>query len=604
MPPTTSPDPWPLPEMQRARRAIVVVDVVESVRLMQEDESGFIDRWRHFVNQVRTEVLPAHGGRMVKSLGDGMLLEFAGVPQAVAAALALQHHVAVCDAGAADALALQLRIGIHVADVVVDELDVYGAGVNLAARLASLGGPGEIVVSTDVRDEVAEGLDGEIDDLGRCYLKHVAEPVRAFRLSRTAGTTRSAVPDPANLLPTILVMPFVAPAGGGAPTAAVGSAIADDLIATLSASHHWNVISRLSTGRLREGQALDMNTLRTATGASFVLNGWWREMGSSTQVHAELADLRDGLVLWADRFSIATEALFFADRTLTQQVLQGLCQALLTKETRRLAAAAMPNIEDYSLLLASMGLMHSMSAATVANAGAVLTHLQERHPRLPEPKAWLAKWHVIRVAQDWSSDPAKDGLQARDLLHRALDAMPDHAMSLTIDGLVSAFIDRQHDVAEQRYRQALQSNQNEPLAWLFLSSVHAHRGEGTQALDCVRKARALSPLDPMGYYFIGFHAWGALAAQEYGNAVVLAMQALRANCEHLPALITLTMAQALFGQVDAARQTARKLLAASSQNKARRYFTVSSYLAGFPGGGDSDHARRLGDALAVAGIPP
>ena len=111
MPTPTAPDAWPLPELHRARRAIVVVDVVESVRLMQEDESGFIDRWRRFVNQVRTEVLPAHGGRMVKSLGDGMLLEFERVPQAVAAAIDLLHRCRASAGRAADAL--ELRLGVN-----------------------------------------------------------------------------------------------------------------------------------------------------------------------------------------------------------------------------------------------------------------------------------------------------------------------------------------------------------------------------------------------------------------------------------------------------------------------------------------------------------
>jgi adenylate cyclase len=600
---TTPTDPWPLPELTRARRAIVVVDVVESVRLMQEDEAGFIDRWRRFVHEVRTEVLPKHGGRMVKSLGDGMLLEFDRVPGAVATAFELQRRIHACSDKLGGDAVLALRIGANVADVTVDDVDIYGSGVNLAARLASLAGPGEMVVSTDVRDQVAEGLDGSVVDLGLCYLKHLTEPVRAFRLSPTVLRPALATADSTSLRPTILVAPFASSGAGASTGAHLGSAIADDLISALSASLHWNVISRLSSGRLHDGAMLDLNVLREATGATFVLSGWWRDAGTSIQVHAELSDLRDGLVLWADRFDTTTHAVFSTERDLTRHILEGLSQALMAKETQRLAVAAMPNITDYSLLLASMGLMHSMSARTADNAGSVLEHLVERHPRLPEPKAWLAKLHIIRVAQDWSSDPAKNAHQARDLLHRALDAMPDHAMSLTIAGLMSAFIDRQHEVAEQRYQQALRCNENEPLAWLFLSSVHAHRGDGARALACVQKARLLSPLDPMGYYFVGFHAWAALAAQDYASAVSLAEQALRENCQHLPALITLTMAQVLAGQPDQARQTAQRLLAIGSPNRSRRYFTVGGYLSGFPGGGQTEHAQRLGQALLEAGVP-
>ena len=170
---STTPDvPWPLPELTRARRAIVVVDVVESVRLMQEDEAGFIDRWRRFVHQVRTEVLPAHEGRLVKSLGDGMLLAFHAVPKAMSAALQAQAAAAACG--------ISLRVGAHVGEVSVDELDMFGAEVNMAARVATLAEPGGIVVTAMFRDELVDGLDARLEDLGPCWLKHVSAPVHAF----------------------------------------------------------------------------------------------------------------------------------------------------------------------------------------------------------------------------------------------------------------------------------------------------------------------------------------------------------------------------------------------------------------------------------------
>ena len=185
MPSETSPSDPDWPALQRQRRAIVVVDVVESVRLMQANEADVIDRWRRFVNEVRTQVLPVHGGRLVKSLGDGLLLEFEGVPAAVAASLDIQRRIAPFNAGRLGDAVMGLRIGVHLADVVVDDVDIYGAGVNLAARLATLARSDDVVVSAQVRDDLVQGLDADFEDLGECFPKHIPEPVRAYRVGST-----------------------------------------------------------------------------------------------------------------------------------------------------------------------------------------------------------------------------------------------------------------------------------------------------------------------------------------------------------------------------------------------------------------------------------
>ena len=168
--------------MQRARKAVVVVDVVESVRLMQQHEDHVIDCWRRFVDDVATHLLPMHAGRLVKSLGDGMLLDFHRVTDAAAVAMAVHRRIQSISPPADGDARLRLRCGVHVCDVVVDERDIYGAGVNLTARLATLAEPGETVVSQAARDEMVVGLDGQLEDMGECFVKHLDEPVHAFRL--------------------------------------------------------------------------------------------------------------------------------------------------------------------------------------------------------------------------------------------------------------------------------------------------------------------------------------------------------------------------------------------------------------------------------------
>ena len=174
-PTTIETSTWP--DFHRERRAIAVVDVVESVRLMQQHEQDVIDRWRRSVNDVRTTLLPLHGGRMVKSLGDGMLLAFDSVPQAVSASFAMQTRCAALNSGHVDGDHIRLRIGLHCADVVVDALDIYGTGVNLAARLATLASADQIVLSADARDQVLADVEAQIQDLGECELRGIAGTV-------------------------------------------------------------------------------------------------------------------------------------------------------------------------------------------------------------------------------------------------------------------------------------------------------------------------------------------------------------------------------------------------------------------------------------------
>lgn len=594
---TTPQDPWGLPELTRARRAIVVVDVVESVRLMQEDEAGFIERWRRFVHQVRTEVLPKHGGRLVKSLGDGMLLEFETVPKAVAAALLAQR--ALRSAERSDPQDRQrlpaCRIGVHLSEVSADSLDIYGAGVNLSARIAGLAQPNEIVASPEARAELLDDWDAEIEDLGEFWVKHIETPQRVYRIG-TPGSRHSAdsiLPSETSR-PAIAVAPFSSTASEPRD-ASMGEVLSDDLTAALARSGGLHVISRLSS-RALHGREATPHDWASHVGASFVLSGHCVVRGRQLRVSAELADTSDEAVIWADSFRGTIDAVFAGDDVMLDDIVAQVGQAVLARRLEREQQMALPTLDSYSLLLHGIGCMHRTSPSDEERARGALTHLIDRHPRAPEPRAWMAKWHVLRVAQARTSDPLVEARHARAFVAPALDLSPDHSLSLTMDGLVHAFIERDLETAGRRYQEALSRNPNESLAWLYMSAIHAHHGDGEQATRCCQRARQLSPLDPLGYYYNGFAAWAALAARRYEEALTLAKRSMRGNRMHLPTHILLTQAHALCGQIDAAKASAQQLLALRPQMSAARYFEQ------FPGG-PNEHARLLADALRIAGIP-
>jgi adenylate cyclase len=590
MPSTTTQDPWTLPELTRARRAIVVVDVVESVRLMQEDEAGFIERWRRFVHQVRNEVLPKHGGRMVKSLGDGMLLEFEKVPAAVASSfelLALSRPTP----------SLQLRVGAHCAEVSIDDLDVFGAGVNLAARIATLAMPNEIVASADFRDEISPGLDAEVEDLGECRVKHVAQPIRAFRLgaaSRSSVSLASAHAGRVDWSPALAVIPpraYLADRHGDV----LGDIVADSVIAALCKARHLRVISRLSTQAFKH-RASDLRDMGTHLGAAYVLGGSYQSDGSRFELRAELADTRESRVLWADVLRCSLGELFAVDGELAQRLAVETGRAILSQEVARSSLKPMPTQEAYTLLMAAVHLMHRNSRSDFDRARELLEHLIDRHPLEALPRAWLGKWYGVRAAQGWTSNLLDDTRQALAQVQRALDTDPTNALAWAIKGLIHGYINKDMNQAHDAYESSLAANPNESLAWLYSATLAAWRDEGQRAVEAAKLAQRLSPLDPLKYYYDSLSATAFLVAGEHDLAIDLAHQSLRLNRSHISTHRTLTIAHVLADRLDDARNSAKELLQLDP------LFTVGAFRQRYPGR-DSAHAQSFCDALAAAGVP-
>jgi len=582
-------------DLVRVHRAVLVVDVVESVRLLLTHEDDVIGRWRRFVADIRADVLPRHGGRMVKSLGDGMLLEFESVIGALNAAMELHSRVQMYNADRPPSSELHLRAGLHNADIVVDELDVYGAGVNLASRLATLAGPDETIISPEARDAIVPGLDIDVEDLGECYLKHFTEPQRAYRAgpvgshsvmwsTAAAGSTEAV---------TLAVIPFAS--HGAGDTLFVGDALADDLIALLSRVPQLHMISRLSTAAFRDRNA-EPGVLLQALGCQYALHGTCAFIGEQVRVRAQLTDCASNAVVWADAFDSRVVELLGSASPVVERIAHTACAALVDAEIRRAQTAPLPSLHSYTILLGAIALMHRLSPRDFERSREMLQYLCDRHPRATSPRAWLGKWHVMRVAQGWSHDPHSDALQARGVVAHALDLEPDHSLALAIDGLICAYINKDMKSAAQRYEASIHANPSESLAWLFQSALHSYDDRGELAVDCALRAQRLSPLDPMKYYYDNFTSTAMLSANDFEGAIRFGKSSLRANRTHGPTLRILAIAQVLAGRVDEARATIQNMLVVEPK------LTVSRFLERYPGAA-APHAAKYADALRTAGLP-
>ncbi len=588
------------PDLNRVRRAIVVVDVVESVRLMREHEDVVIDRWRRFVAEVNAKVLPQQGGRMVKSLGDGMLLEFSALPQALAAAVDIQQRAATHNIGVAADAQVWLRAAIHCAEVAVESFDLLGAGVNLAARLATLARPGDIVLSTEARDELVPSLDPEVEDLGECWLKHYDEPVRAFRVLNAVTPALPAsphVPGAAAAPPLsacVAVIPLRCLAGTPLD-AVIGELVADGVIAQLSRTPELTVLSRLSTATLR-GREVPLRELHALTGARYVLSGSYAAHEETVLLTVELADAKLQTVLWSDRLRCRVAALLEQPSEVLDRIAQAAHAAILETEARQAATQPLPTLESFSLLYGGVGLLHRASNADFERSREALSALADRVPRHGASHAWLAKWHCLRLARGSAGFAGRDGSEARWQIEQALERDPDSALAWSLQGLVLSWVDKALDRAEAAYGEALQRNPNEPLAWLYTCTLRSWQGRGAEAADAAQRALQLSPLDPMRYYFETLAAAGFLANGDFDRAAELCRHSLQMHRAHTPTHRVLAIAQVLGGHADAARATVRQMLTLQPG------FTAGRYLDNYPGG-RAAHALRYADALREAGLP-
>lgn len=572
----------------RSQRAVLFVDVVGSVRLMEVDEVRAVAQIRSVLGHVANHVVPGHGGRIVKELGDGLLADFASIEDAVRAALTIQARRPADDRPA-------LRVGIDAGDVIVTQRDLFGQRVNIAARLMEMADPGGIVASASVRDALASELAAEFEDLGDCYLRHVTVPVRAYRIYPPGTHNRPASPQSsASLLPTIAVLP---PAGEipGGPNDRLGDAVAEELIVCLARSRDLNVISRLSCSAFRD-RSVSLTQVGDALRANFVLSGTYHVKPARLTLDLELADVSTGRVLWADRIIEPIETLFDPDRDWMVSLVAQVRRAILRSEMERARTRHIVTLDNHTLLMSAIDLMHRLSRKDFEVAYRLLDTLIDREAGQPMAQAWMAKWYVLRLIQGWSDDPARDAYLARECTQRALDVDPENSLALVMDGEVNTHLVKRLDVAEQRYRAALDSNPNEPLGRLMLGTLHAFRGEGAVAVEETERARMLTPLDPHKHYFDSLAASAAIAAGNSARALELANASLRINRAHSSTLRVKAVAQVRLGNGKGAREAIGDLL------RIEPGFTVKGWLARTPSAA-YPVGRAFAESLRDAGAP-
>ena len=580
----------------RLRRAILVAEISEPIALMERDEERAVERCRTFLAHATSQIVPTHAGRsMLKVPADGFIAEFPDAAQALRCAFELHADLARFNTHR-DAAPLGMRAGIHVAEVIVEAFNVLGDGVNLAAGLAELANPGETVVSTQARDQLTSGVDASVEDLGEQRLRNRSRAVRAFRAWPPAQTqvwTPSAAVQ-AHGRPSIAVIPFHL-RSDDPRFESIGDGLADDTIAALSRMADFFVVSRLSTMAFRHAP-VGVRRIGEMLGVQYVVSGSVQIAYPRALLVAELADTRDGRIVWSQRFQGDVPDVFAMQIELARKVVQSLAPFVRSLELKRARITNFDQLDAYAMTLRGVEMMHRLSPEDFLQARTAFETAIARDPVSPRPHAWLAKWHVLRVAVGASEDAAADSAAATACAGRALACDADDALALAVDAMVAGWSRHDLDAAERGLAQSLAANPNEPLAWLWRGLTQTWRGDGPEAVRCADRALSLSPLDPMIYYFNSLAGMANLINECYERAIDLSTRSLRENSLHTPTLRTLAAALELSGRSEKAREAMGQL------RQLEPALTATALRARYPGR-DSPQAGRFIGALVDAGLP-
>ncbi|MCA1376259.1 MULTISPECIES: adenylate/guanylate cyclase domain-containing protein [Bradyrhizobium] len=598
---------------------VLLVDLVESVRLMREHEASAVRRWTDFVQLATGQILPRYRGGLVKSLGDGLMARFESVRDAVNAAAEMHRSIAVQNTGRPEDQHFQLRAGINSSTAWSDGTDIYGTGINLAARLATLAGPGETIASeaaheqlatalaslaspgetigsAAARDELTHGVDALCEDLGDCILKHFDKPVRAYRVGPASPhpslAARRDYGTP--MEPTIAVIPFDA-RKDAEEHLDVGNLIADSVIWCLSRSANLKVISRLSTNIFR-GRVSDVAEVSAHLGATYILSGSYVVDADRILVTAELSAARTNQVVWTDRLSGNIGDLLQPESELAHRIAAAVHLSVFDAEVEHILTQPLPTLESYSLLLGSIRLMHRSSREEFLQTRTVLEELINRHGRIAAPRAWLANWYILRMTRGWSEDRKREAAEALSATRAALDRDPSDALALATEGFVYCHMLKDLDAARKRCEQAVDANPSHALGWLYRGTVDAFKGDGEAAVDATRRALKLSPLDPQRYYFESLGATALLSAHRYDEAEELARSSLILNRMHPSTWRVLAIALVSQGRVAEAREALGKM------RELEPHLTLDRYIGRLPNA-DLETGRHWARCLEVAGLP-
>jgi adenylate cyclase len=560
-----------LPEVQRRLAAILAADVVGYTRLMETHEVDTHIR----LMQLRSEVLgpgvAAQRGRIVKNTGDGFLATFDTARDATRCALSLQEAVAARTAGLPADQRISFRMGLNAADIIMEGDDVFGDGVNIAARLQTYARSGGVVVSSAVAEQLGNDFNVNVIDLGDLRLRNIGRPVRVYALhppmqpSKLVGEA-AAGSEPR---PSIAVLPFrmnlVDPDQGY-----FVDGIVYDIIRGLAALKELFVVSRGSTLGYG-GRNIDVREIGRQLGVRYILYGSVQKTSTTLRIGTELSDAESGEVIRSDQYEGDLGDLFALQDRIAISVVRTIAPQVRERELMRALRTHPQNLTAYDLVLQAIELLYRMDYDSFSRARGLLEQAISHDPNYALAYSCVALWYVFRIGEIGSPDPDGDAIAGARYAAQAVERGADDAFALAVYAHAQSFL--LHDLDEGRVvsERAMAAGPSSAMAWTMASATSGFLGDGPAAVRQGEQGVRLSPLDARSFWHEGLLAQAHYVNDDHEQALEWARSALNRNglirFNHRLLIVTLDA----LGRRQEAAEAARRLLQIQPD------FHVSSY---------------------------
>jgi adenylate cyclase len=548
--------------VERRLAAILAVDVAGYSRLMGADEEGTHERHKALRRELLDPKIAEHHGRIVKTTGDGMLVEFASVVEAVRCAVEVQRTMPERNAGIAADRRIELRIGINLGDVIVEPDDIYGDGVNIAARIEALADAGGVFVSNTVYDQVRDRLPFVFEDLGEHEVKNIARPVRVYRV-RDVAVVKTAAPPvlPLPDKPSIAVLPFVNMSGDPEQEYFVDGMV-EEIITALSRIRWLFVIARNSSFTYK-GQVVDVKQVGRELGVRYVLEGSVRKAGQRVRITGQLIDAVSGTHLWADRFDGSLDDVFELQDNVAASVAGVIEPELQTAEIRRSADRPTNDLTAYDLFLRALPRAESGEKDGIVEALDLLGRALERDPRYGPALGLAARCHNRLHVSGWTDDPERNRREGVDLARRALRVARDDPGVLSMAAYVFGYFGEDIDTAIALIDRSLELNPSFARGWGSSGWLRLWAGQPDRAIAQFETALRLSPRDRAVAPLLGIGIAHFLA-RRFEEARMTLLRSLQEFPGWVPNYRFLAACCAQMGRLDEAREIMQRLRALTS----------------------------------------
>jgi adenylate cyclase len=545
---------------QRRLAAVLAADVVGYSGLMSKDEEGTLVRLRDLRRQVIEPGIQAHRGRLVKTVGDGFLVEFASPLAAVRCAVDLQEAVAA--ASDEPVKPFKLRIGINLGDIMIEEDgDIFGDGVNIASRLEQMAPPGGICLSGKVYEEVRDKLPYTFEDQGEHQFKNIGRPIRVYCILLSADAAVAAggrkLAAPAMDRPSIAVLPFVN-LSKDPEQEYFADGIVEDIISALSRFRSFLVIARNTTFTYK-GRSVNVPQIGRELGVRYVLEGSVRRSGERIRITAQLIDAATGMHMWAEHYDGVVADVFDLQDQITASVVGSIEPSIRAAEIERARRKRPDNLDAYDLVMRALPYVWSLEYGDNCEATKLLEEALRLDPDYPSALSLAAWCRGQRVVYNWSTNIQEDKRETLRLAQAAAALAHDDPFILTVLG-AALTITREFQRAASMLDRALSLDPNSAWAWNRSGWLRDYLDDPETAIDQFERSLRLSPFDPMAFNCEVGIGGAHFIARRYEAAAQWMEKALRSKPSAIWVHRTLAPAYALAGELDKARDSVGELL--------------------------------------------